>query len=102
MKESLCSASHAPSIRMAEPETWMGRDPDTSLGCHEEDKAKSAKQLVFCIQNRTLSYLTNSSSTYKEYEIEESEEDLGEARSAVGHHGEQDGLQQPETKGLRG
>ena len=42
-----------------------------------------------------------ASSTYEEYKIEKGEEDLGEARSAVGHHGEQDGLQQPETKGRR-
>ena len=42
-----------------------------------------------------------ASTTYEEYEIEEGEEDLGEARSAVGHHVEQDGLQQPETKGRR-
>ena len=39
--------------------------------------------------------------TYKEYEIQESEEDLGEARSAVGHHGEKDGLQRA-TKGFEG
>ena len=36
-------------------------------------------------------YTITGTSTYKEYEIEESEEDLGEARSAVGHHGEEGG-----------